>query len=202
MNASKAPIYGLTGNMGCGKSTVAKFFGEFQGVVIFSADDVAKELLREERYAEKLSDPLGANIFTGGKVDFRKIAQAVFSDSETLRKLEHFIHPLTWRAIRDRMREYDQVSFFLVESALIYEAAWEKYFDAIIVVTCSPEEQCRRIQNSRDLSEEEITKRLMRQLTVKEKVKRADFVIDTTCSIGEVRSKVKDLYYRLTGNDV
>ncbi len=202
MNALETPIYGLTGNMGCGKTTVAKFFGEFRGVVIFSADEVAKELLREERYAEKLRGLLGPKIFTDGKVDFRKIAQVIFSDSEALRKLERFIHPLTWQAIHDRMREYTEASFFLVESALIYEAGWEKYFDAIVVVICSSEEQRRRLQNGRDLSDDEMTKRLMRQLSTEEKTRRADFVIDTTCSLDEMRNKVKELNYQLTRRNV
>ncbi len=198
MEASKKPTYGLTGNMGCGKSTVAKFLCQFQDVVTFSADDIAKELLCEKRHAEKLSGLLKANIFTGGRVDFHKIAQVVFSDPEALRKLERFIHPLTWQAIRDRIQGHTKASFFVVEAALIYEVGWENFFNAVIVVTCSPEEQHRRIQSNKGLPEEETARRLTRQLPIEEKVRRADFVIDTTCPLEEVRSKVKDLHYQLT----
>jgi len=188
--------------MGCGKSTVAQFFREFNDVATCNADDVAKELLCEERHAQKLSELLGKEIFTGDSIDRHKVARVVFHDPQALQKLERFIHPLTWQVICDRVKKYTKISFFLVEGALIYEAGWQNYFHAIIVVTCSAEEQTRRLQGRGNVPEEEIAQRLLRQLPSEEKVKRADFVIDTTCSLKEVSSKVRDLYHQLIKRNV
>lgn len=196
----KPPIYGLTGNMGCGKSTVAKFFNEFSDVVVFDADQIAKDVLRKKEYSQKLSELLGQQIFSGEKLDFRKLAQLVFNDAQILRKLEDFIHPLTWQSIyKKTIERHSGISFFLVEAALIYEANWQKFFKAVIVATCNQMEQYRRIRISMNLSDEEIAKRLNRQLLIEEKTRRADFVINTDCSIKKLQSKVQNLYHCLKG---
>lgn len=196
----KPPIYGLTGNMGCGKSTVAKFFNEFSDVVVFDADQIAKDVLRKKEHSQKLSELLGQQIFSGGKLDFRKLAQLVFNDAQILRKLEDFIHPLTWQSIcKKTIEQHSGISFFLVEAALIYEANWQKFFKAVIAATCNQTEQYRRIRISMNLSDEEIAKRLNRQLSIEEKTRRANFVIDTDCSIKKLQSKVQNLYHCLKG---
>jgi len=200
----KPSVYGLTGNMGCGKSTVAKFFSEFPDVIIFNADQIAKEILCQKKYSKKLLQFFGPAVFSDGKIDLRKVAQLVFNDFQMLERFENFIHPLTRQSICRKIRkktreEHSKISFFLVEAPLIYEADWEKFFEAIIVVTCTQTEQYRRLRVYRKLSDEEITKRLARQWSTEEKVRRADFVIDTTCSLEEVKKKVQDLYLCLKG---
>lgn len=193
------PIYGLTGNMGCGKSTVAEFFGKFKDVVVFNADQIAKELLCEEQYSQKLQQLLGPHVFSEGKIDIGKVAQLVFNDYKALQKLESFIHPLTWNSICERMKKHTKISFFLVETALIYETEWQRFFKAVIVVMCDKAQQYHRLHIYRGLSDREIDRRLKRQLANEEKMKRADFVIDTTCSLEEVENKACRLYHHLKG---
>lgn len=193
------PRYGLTGNMGCGKSTVAKFFKEFKDVVVFDADSIAKEILCDERHSPEILKLLGPQVFSDGKIDTRKVGRLVFNDYEALKKLEDFIHPLTWRAISEKERTYRDISFFIVESALIYESKTIEIFDGIIVATCDEAEQFYRLRRDRGLTDEEIIKRLKRQLPLAEKVKRADFVVDTACSLPEVGDKIRKLYEYLKG---
>lgn len=193
------PIYGLTGNMGCGKSTVAKFLDKFEDVIIFDTDQVAKRLLCEERHSQELKELLGSSVFSENKIDVNKVARLVFDNHELLQKLEKFIHPLVWQYICEETKKCIGVSFFVVEAALIYEAKWQNHFRAIIVVTCDKVQQYHRLYKYRNLTDAEIDKRIKRQLLNKEKVKLADFIIDTTCSMEEVEKKVNHLYHCLKG---
>lgn len=191
--------YGLTGNIGCGKSTVANFFREFKDVVVFDADSIAKEILCDDRYAPELQRMFGKKIFSKGKIDTKEVSLLVFNNDAALERLENFIHPLTWQAIFQREQKYNDISFFLVESALIYESNKAQIFDGVIVATCPEDVQYDRLIQNRGFTEEGIMKRLKKQLSLAEKVKRADFVIDTDCSLPELKDRVRKLYDRLKG---
>ncbi len=214
----KTPVYGLTGNMGCGKSTVAKFFAEFSDVVIIDADEIVKELLRAEENLPKLEELFGPEIFTDGQIDTHKLGRLVFNDRRSLLKLENFLHPLVRQKILERTKTRPGVAFFLVEATLIYEYEWQnlkiryeytnqsgfswhKLFDAVIVVICGQAEQYRRLRETRGLSDEEIAKRLRWQMPAEEKVKLTNFIINTDCPLEEIKRQVQNLYRRLKNGD-
>ena len=208
----KTPVYGLTGNMGCGKSTVAKFFAEFGDVAVIDADKTAKELLRSEENRPELEKLFGLEIFTDGQMDTKKLGRLVFSNRVVLMKLENFIHPLVRQKVAEMTKPRPGISFFLVEAALIFETGWqdlkirrerengfiwEKFFDAVIAVTCAEPEQHRRLRETRNITSDEIARRLHRQMSTREKIRRADFTINTDCPSEEVKRRVGNLYCRL-----
>ena len=196
----KISVYGLTGNMGCGKSTVAEFLDKYLDVAVFDADQMAKDVLLEKQHSDKLIELLGPEIFLEGELSFSNIAEIVFSNKKLLRKYENFLHPLTWESIKEKIEELgSEVSFIVVEAALLYEADWQKFFDKVIVTICNKTEQYRRIRGSMSLSNSEIRKRLSRQLASKHKRRIADFVIDTDCHPIELESKIYYLYCKLKG---
>lgn len=208
----KTPVYGLTGNIGCGKSTVAKFFGEFNDVAVIDADKIAKELLNKEENHGEIKRLFGPEVFTDGQPDTKKIGRLVFSDRAALMKLENFIHPLVRQKVAELTRPRPEISFFIVEATLIFETdwqdlkirretangfCWQKFFDAIIVVTCSETEQYRRLRETRNMTDEEIAKRLRWQMPDREKIRRADYSINTDCPIEETKRRTRNLYCRL-----
>ncbi len=195
----KKAVYGLTGNMGCGKSEVAKILKGFADVVVFDADTIAKEILCASGNAPKIRALLGPQVFSDEKVDTRQVAQLVFNDGEALQRLEGFLHPLTRQVINEKVAENNSASLFFVEAALIYEGGLPDSFDGVVVVTCSEEEQYHRLRTYRGFTDEEITKRLKRQWPAAAKVERADYVIDTACSLPELKDKVQKLYEYLKG---
>lgn len=199
MEITRRLVYGLTGGMGCGKSQVAKFLSEFVDVAVYDADKIAKEILCDERHSQELIDILGTNVFSDNKIDVPKVAKLVFNNYEMLQKLEKFIHPLTRQAIQEKIGENTKASIFFVEAALIYEGGIQKTFDGVVVVTCDKEIQYERLRKYRGINNKEATKRLNRQMPSEEKVKLADFVIDTTCSLEEVKNKAQRLYSCLKG---
>ncbi len=190
-------IFGLTGNMGCGKSTVSRLLKQNPDIIVFDSDRIAKELLLRPENQRKLQEILGAEILSDEEVDFQKIAEIIFKDPEKKQELEAFIHPLTRQTIHERIQRISDRFIVIVESALIYEASWERYFDAVIVATCDIYEQYRRIFNRSNLSPAEIRDRLKAQLSQDEKIGRSRFVIDTVCTMEELQKRVDELYSAL-----
>lgn len=192
-------VFGLTGNMGCGKSEVARILRTFPGVVVFEADAIAKDILCSKNNIPKIRELLGDSIFSDGKVDKARVAKLVFNDRDALKRLEDFLHPATQQFIWDRVAENNTASLFFVEAALIFEGGLQNSFDGVIVVTCSKEEQFRRLREFRNFTDEEIKQRLSRQWPGVLKEEMADFLIDNSGTAEKLKEEVEALYKRLKG---
>lgn len=198
-------IVGITGGMGCGQTLVTKFFGE-QGAKTVSADYVAHKIVDENlEVKNELKKVFGRNIYTrNGKLKRKLLANIVFKDENKVRILNRIIQPpMVGRIIEkiEQARESGQYSLICVDATLIYETNLEKMFDIIIVVTSKMSDRIERIKKRDGLSNKEITERIRKQIPVEEKVKWADFVIKNDDSIGNLKSKARTLYQKLTGND-
>ena len=157
-------VFGLTGNIGCGKSTVASMFSKHPDVVILDCDQIAKEIISGGAYKEKINSILGTNVFLRGKADLKHIAKIIFKKLEKKRLFEAFIHPLVWATVKKKVEAFKETQICIVESAIIYETKNEDKFDGVILVTCNPKEQLRRLQKNRKMSLEDIKSRIGRQL--------------------------------------
>ncbi|MCW1949368.1 MAG: dephospho-CoA kinase [Candidatus Shapirobacteria bacterium] len=198
----KIKIFGLTGDMGCGKSTVTKLLKNNSDVCVIDCDKVAKEILNDNKNLKKIRLILGDEILVKNRIDRQKISQIIFCNNEKKQKLESFIHPKVWKKILELIRKEDNKKIFVVESAIIYEIGWEKKLNKIILVVCNKEEQRRRIKLRDKLTDEQINERLKGQLTNKYKRERSWVVIDTNCSLEKLKQKTDQLYsYLRTDND-
>lgn len=185
--------YGLTGGIGCGKSTIGEIL-EANGCVVYYCDAIAKEIIGDPAHRRAICRIIESDEpFLKGRVDWKLLADAFFSDEETKRELENYVHPLVWGMIEYRMRFTPKDTLVFVESALIYEIGWTNKFEAILVATCSEEEQVRRLRNERGMSEKEINKRLYSQISLREKESRGDYVISTECSRERLEQRVNEL---------
>jgi len=193
----KTNVYGLTGNMGCGKSTVAKYLKKYNDFCVLDCDEIAKKILFETKNRQKIKNILGNEVIKNGVVDSKEVSKIIFDNPSRKDLLENFIHPLVWRKVEEKIQNEKENKIFIVESALIYELKKENDFEGIIVVTCNKKEQFERIKKRSDWSDEEIKKRLKSQLTSEYKEKKASLVIDTTCSIKELKIKMKQLHLYL-----
>jgi dephospho-CoA kinase len=185
-------IYGLTGNIGCGKSEVAKILATFSDVRIFDTDRIAKGIMIG--HTDQIVSLLDSEILTCGHLDFGKIGKIVFTDQEKRRVLEEFVHPLVWERIREEIQKDASRSIFIVESAIIFEAGVEKRFDGVIAVVCSKDEQINRITFRNNLSLAEIETRIASQMSQAEKEARAQFVIYNNGTLRELKEQTLALY--------
>lgn len=198
----KIRVYGLTGNMGCGKSTIAKMMSEYDFVAIDS-DAIAKKELFSTEAKPRLRKIFGKSVFDGNKIDTREMAIAFFDNPEKKKKWESWIFPRVWKRIQEvinGIKQNNSAAMIVVESALIYEVGWEKRFVAVIVAKCPYEEQVRRLMRQRGISLLEIEERLVHQLPSEEKESRADYVIDTNCSLEYLDNKVRNVCVCLKNN--
>lgn len=189
--------FGLTGNIGCGKSTVASLLSTHPDVLIVDCDQIAKDVIVDERHKAALSSMLGAEVFANGQADLAAIAKIIFSQPDKKAQLEAFVHPIVWAMAEQQVNSADKDTVCVVESAIIYETASQDKFISVIVVTCNPEEQFRRLRESRGMSDEQIRDRLSGQLPSAEKEAQAQFVIHTDCSLDQLKDRADELYRNL-----
>src|ERR1700748_567502 len=114
---------GLTGNMGSGKTTVSKVF-EILGIPVFYADDAAKTVMvKDEILIGEIKAAFGADsYFEDGSLNRKHIADIVFNNDKELTRLNGIVHPATFRAFDDWVKEVSDVPYVLKEAALLFES--------------------------------------------------------------------------------
>ncbi len=198
---------GLTGGIGCGKSTVAAMMNDL-GCHIINADKMAHALIApgEPAYDEVVRQ-FGAHVLApDGSIDRARLASIVFGDGNKLASLNAIVHP---RVLRDIDREFDRLAakdphgMAVVEAALLIEAGYHEKLDRLILVTCTPEQQLDRLTNTafgRAMSREQAEKRIAAQMPVEEKRRMAAgkiVEIDCSGSLDDTKKQVRELVDRL-----
>lgn len=195
-------VYGLTGGIGAGKSTVANMFQE-SGIPVVLADDVGREV------ASKGSDGLaeivrsfGPDVLDGnGELDRRKLGTLIFNDPDRRRELEGILHPRVRDQSRELFSQLEQAGNQIVvyESALLYETQRHTEMRGVILVTASEEQRIARVR-SRDGSEEEaVRQRIKAQMDDEEKRGLADYIIENNEDLQALRREVDSLIEQLLG---
>ena len=195
-------IFGITGGIGCGKSTIMKLLKQMPGIVTCDADQIAKDIILSGAYDNTISPLLEAVLLPSGSARLKQIADIIFTSPEKMKVFQKFIHPLVWQEIIRVRNTSDNESILIVESAIIYESNWSNLFYRVIVVTCRPEEQRQRLLQNRNMQVADIEARIALQLPLAEKVSRADFVIDTTGSENGLEKSVANLFQYLTNRQL
>ncbi len=189
-------IVGLTGGMGCGKSTAAALFAE-RGFRRLDADQVIRdELLPSPDVALAIRTRLGpAMISKNGQIRRDQIAQKVFADPAALAWLEELLHPRLLARWQEIFAAESGVAF-MVEVPLLFEKGLENWFDFTVCVTTDSATQLRRLE-SRGVPPEQARQRLVKQLPLARKCELADHVLLNDGSPDFLREQVNALADRL-----
>jgi dephospho-CoA kinase len=183
-------ILGLTGSLGMGKSTTARFFAE-EGVPVHDADAVVHRLYDGE--AAPVIEAAFPGTTAGGKVDRDKLAARVLGDSATLKRLEAIVHPLVQEAERRLLAEAvargEKVA--VLDIPLLFETGGEKRVDAVVVVSAPPDVQRSRVLERPGMTVDKLEAILAKQMPDEEKRRRADFVVDTSRGFEAARAQVR-----------
>lgn len=194
----KRPVWiGLTGNIACGKSTVARMLAE-KGAYVIDADAVAHEVIRKGTPAyEAILQRFGGGILgPDGEIDRRRLGEIVFRDPEALRDLEAIVHPAVIQEIQRRILAHSEAPAVVIEAIKLLESGFARACDTLWVVTCSEAEQLRRLMHDRGLTEEEAWVRIRAQPPQAEKVRYADVVIDNSGDLEATRRQVEAAWQR------
>ena len=169
-------VIGVTGGIGCGKSEAVKIFEEL-GFGVVNSDVLVGQLYKNDTEVRKvLKERFGEGVFDE-EVDREFIAKRVFGErgGADLEWLEGVLHPRV-KELREKMIEASSEVNWVAEVPLLFEKSLEKDFDCVVCLSSSKEVQLARLAR-RGLSQEEVESRMVHQLPLKEKEKRADYVI-------------------------
>ena len=168
---------GITGGIGCGKSTVAAEFAKL-GVPCFVADSVAAAYYNDAAFLVEIRHLFGDTVFnTDGSVDKRKIAALVFADKDLLLKLNALIHPRVMADFDRFCQEHAEENYVLFESAILYDYGFDRLMDKVICVYLDMEERLCRLMQREGVGREALLARMANQLPAEETMLRADYVI-------------------------
>ena len=201
MGFKRPLIVAITGGMGCGQTTVAKFF-ERWGAKVLNADLIAKQVVDEDAEVQtELRKAFGKKIFyRNNRLNRKYLARIVFEDESKTRRLNRIVHPrMVGRLIEEieKARESEKYPIIAIDAALIYELNLEHMFDAVIVVSSKMHNRIKRIEERDKLSKREIIHRIQRQLPIEEKMRWADFVIENNGTLDELRHRAYKVYRKL-----
>lgn len=182
-------VIGLTGNIGCGKSTVAGWLRDM-GVAVIDLDAVARQIRHNDAEARRrIEDRFGT-------IEAGELAKVVFSDPAALADLEAILHPLVRNETRARLAELEAggVEAACIEAIKLLESPLHDRCDSTWVVRCDEADAVQRMATARGMSEADARARLANQSPQAEKVAAADVVLDGSAPIAETRRQVEAAY--------
>lgn len=190
-------IIGLTGGIGSGKSTVAKYLISKE-VPVYIADDEARKLMQSKAVINAIVKVFGPEVLgNDGLLDRKALANIVFNDKEKLALLNGIVHPKVKKHFEAWVEKNKTHPFVVKEVAILFETQGHLQCDKTILVTAPLDVRIERTMKRDDVTKEEVLIRIQNQLPDEEKVKLADYVIqninleDTYNQIDEL---LKDLY--------
>jgi dephospho-CoA kinase len=192
---------GLTGSIAVGKSFVSGLLAEM-GCRVVDADEVARRVV--EPGAEglrKVVEAFGDEVLRpDGTLDRARLGAVVFADEGRRVLLNSLLHPLIIAEQDELMRRWESEEprgVGVVDAALLIESGGYRRFDRLIVVHCRPEVQLERLMRRNSLTREEAERRVAAQMSQEEKLRHADFRIDTSEGFEDTRRQTAEVYAAL-----
>jgi len=197
----RPPLVGITGGMGAGKTQVAHIFTEC-GAAIIDADQIGHTVLADNKeICARIVERFGEDVrTTHGDINRRQLGALVFADRQAMEDLNAIMHPVMIRLIARRVVELGQsgeYSMIAVDAALLYEAAVEDSFDAILAVSAPEALRVQRCMERTGLPEDVILDRLRLQLPESEKVRRADFHLDNNGTPKALQEAATNMFHHI-----
>jgi len=189
-------IVGLTGGIGSGKSTIAKWFIE-KGIPVYDSDSEAKRLMNENsRIREQLLVLFGEGAYLNGELNRKFIASKVFEDKDLLEQLNQAVHPV----VREDFRNWAQnqaAPFVLQAAAILFESGAYKDCDYIISVVSEEELRIGRVMQRDSVPREQALNRIQNQWTDELRIVNSDFIIRNNSSLENLKSEFEKIYMKL-----
>lgn len=183
-------VVGLTGSIGMGKSTTARFFAD-AGCDLWDADAAVHRLYDKGGAAVGPLSALFPQALVDGAISRERLRDVVARDETALPRIEEIVHPLV---AEDRAAFLETASSEIVvlDMPLLFETGYDRFVDAVVVVTIDPSEQMRRLRDRGRMTKEEILTLLAKQMPDMEKRSRADHIV-VTDTLDHARAQVHDI---------
>ncbi|HRZ86174.1 MAG TPA: dephospho-CoA kinase [bacterium] len=194
--AKRAPVIGVTGGYGSGKSYVSGVFRR-AGCAVIDADEVAHEAIRPGTVAwRRIVAHFGSQVLGAGRViDRKKLAALVFGSRHELKYLNGLVHPAVLKEVRVRIarcrREREKV--VVLNAPLLIESGAHELCEKVIVLSVTKEVQIRRCERSKHESVAAIRKRIAAQMPLSRKLRYADYVVDNNGTRSQTVKQVQGI---------
>lgn len=193
-------LVGLTGGIASGKSTVAQIFRRL-GAAVIDADLLAREVVQPGQDAwYAIVGEFGPEVVQPDRsLDRQRLRQIIFNDSTARKKLESIIHPRVRALAETRFREHSQAGAEVViyEVPLLFEGGLHEWLRPVVLVACSADLQKRRLIERDGLAPEQAQKHIDAQMSLEEKRRLADYVIENNAGLEELEKEVRTVWRRL-----
>ena len=195
---------GLTGSIAVGKSFVAALLAEL-GCRVLDADRTARAVVEPGTDGLRaLVSAFGPEILQAdGTLDRARLGEIVFQDEKARVRLNSILHPFIIAAQDEQLRVWereDSAGIAVVDAALMIESGGYLRFDKLIVVHCEPSVQLERLMGRNNLTRAEAVRRIEAQMPQAEKMKHADFLIDSSDGFEDTRRQVESVWQQLVAN--
>ena len=185
-------VVGLTGNIGCRKSSLSNIFREDFKIDIIDADIISRNIFKDEVLLNQVFKAFGDSIKNpDNTLNRKKLGNIVFNDEEKLIQLNNLTHPRIKEQILDSIEliKKEEKNIVIIDAALLVEGNYLDLIDKLLVVYCKEDVQIQRIINRDLCSKEEALSRINSQLSQEEKISYADYKIDNSGSYDELKKR-------------
>ena len=189
---------GLTGGIGSGKSTAARMFADL-GAIVIDADAIAKEVLEPGQVGyESVINNFGEEILdSSGNIDRVVLAGKVFGDTTKLKELEEIVHPAVANKVAQIRESLPAGAIIIYDTPLLIEKSLQQQFDQVIVVLAPEALRTQRLL-ARGLAQNDIIARMSNQATDEQRREIANYVIDNSSSLVELREEVQKVWTQIS----
>ena len=188
-------VLGLTGNIGCGKSSLSNILIQ-NNIEVIDADIISRNIFEDKELLNLVFENFGENIKNlDGSLNRKALGNIVFNDDQKLVLLNGLTHPKIKEKILNKINEIRNIgkSLVVIDAALLIEGGYLDILDKLIVITCKESIQISRVQLRDNLTKEQAISRMNSQMSQDEKIKYADYIIDNSGDTNNLKHKAEEL---------
>ncbi len=189
-------IAGITGGIGSGKTTAAKFFEEL-GVPVYNSDTRAKIIQNENSEVKvKIIEVFGDEAYNESGLNRDYIAKQVFNNNEKLKQLNQIVHPAVFNDFEEWKKKQTS-KIIMKEAAILIESGSYKDCDVVISVLMNKEKRIQRIMARDGFTEEQVMARINNQISDEERIQKSDFIIDNNDDLAHLKNEVEKTFIKI-----
>lgn len=189
-------IVGLTGGIGSGKTTIAKWFSEV-GIPVYNSDNEAKRLMNESvEIREELIQLFGKDAYLNKELNRKFISSKVFENKDLLEQLNQIVHPTVFKDFKIWIQNQN-APFVVKEAAILFESGSYHDCDYIVSVIADEEIRIQRVMNRDGISREQVLSRIKNQWTDELRIVNSDFIIRNNEDLNKLKEEFQEVYNKL-----
>lgn len=188
-------IIGLTGGIGSGKTSIARYFQSL-GIPVYIADEEAKKLTNSQAIKQHLRNTFGDAIFENDIIVNEKLAAIVFKDPKQLERLNDIIHPAVRNHFQEWLTQHEESPLVVKEAAILFESGSYLDCNKIITVTAPLETRINRVIKRDNTTKEAVMRRIQNQWTDDMRISKSDYVIENT-DLSQAKQQVDKILKKL-----